>query len=82
MLYSIGPDSEWMRQTYQGDQDKYLRKVKLVSQETYPFSVETLVYGRHIAVISFEHSLGIIIESKDIHSTWKQIHSLCWNLIK
>lgn len=78
LLTSIGPDNDWMKNIYKKEEVKYLRKVKLIPKEKFPFSIETLIYDKFITIISFEHKLGVTIESKDISHTWGLIHDLCW----
>ena len=80
---SIAPDTDWMVNEYKEKEDQFLRKIKLIDKDQYPFATEIIIYGKDkVGMISFENKIGVIIKSKDVQSTWKNIFDLTWNLIK
>ena len=78
---AILSDSEIIRNWIQNDQ-QHLRKTKLISQDTYPISIELNIYGNNkVGVVSHEEQFGLIIESQKIHDSLKSIFELVWNLL-
>lgn len=78
----IAPDDKIMRE-YKLKDEKSLRYTKLVSSDKFNFSVEINLYGTcSIGVMSFREEIGLIIESKQIYDTLKNIFEMNWELLK
>ena len=59
------------------------RKIKFVNHSEFPFTVEITLYGKdHIAIMSFQDQLGLIIESESISRTLKSIFKLQWQSLE
>lgn len=55
-----------------------LRKTKLLPKNI-NFSAETYIYGDKVAILDYKKDIiGVIIESKPIANTQKEIFELCW----
>jgi sugar-specific transcriptional regulator TrmB len=64
---------------FKEEDEKSLRKTRLIPSENFPFSVEINLYGKDkIGIVSFEEKFGLIIESEKIHSTLKSIFEINW----
>ena len=78
---AIAPDDIDMK-WFKEDDEKSLRKTKIVSHDKFPFRVEINLYGRNkIGIIAFEEKIGLIIESEKIYITMKSIFELNWSLL-
>ncbi len=78
---AILPDNEIIRNLTKNDQ-KHLRKSKFISPEQYHISIEINMYGNNkVGIISYDEQLGIIIESKKIYDSIKNIFEIMWNLL-
>jgi sugar-specific transcriptional regulator TrmB len=78
---AIAPDNAIWRK-YKTLDEKSLRKLKLVSEDTFPFDVEINLFGkRNSAIFSFEEKIALIIESEKIYKTLKSIFELNWSAI-
>lgn len=80
MAKAIVPDSPVAREFQKRDQQE-CRKVKLISEKDYPFSIEINIYGNKVAFISYKENelMGVIIESMEIAKTMKSIHKFFWD---
>ncbi len=57
-----------------------MRSSKVIDSQKYPFSNEIMIYGHQkIAIISPKDSIGVLIESAEIHRTQKSIFELLWD---
>lgn len=64
---------------FKEEDEKSLRRTRLIPSEKFPFSVEVNLYGKNkIGVVSFEEKFGLIIESEKIYSTLKSIFEINW----
>lgn len=78
---AIAPDQPYSKQVKADDQ-KQLRQMKLISAKEFPFEVEINLYGdSNVGIMSFEEQIGIIIESKKIHTTLKSFFELHWKTL-
>jgi HTH-type transcriptional regulator, sugar sensing transcriptional regulator len=78
---TIAPDTKEVR-SFADQDEKHLRKTKLVSPEKFPFDVEINLYaGSRIGVMSFRDKIGMIIESEGIYKTLKSIFELSWEFL-
>ena len=78
---AILPDNEKTREIIIDD-EKILRRSKLISNEKFKIKVDIDVYGKNkISLVSFEEQLGIIIESEKIFESMKGIFETIWDLI-
>lgn len=76
---AIAPDVEEMH-TYKEIDEKSLRKTRLTDSESFGLDVEINLYGKNkVAVMSFEEKFGMIIESKKIFDTLKNIFEMNWH---
>lgn len=79
---AIAPDRPKMR-LYKDDDEKSLRRTKLISADQFPVKVEIDLYGRNrIAVMSFSEKISLIIESEKIYTTLKSIFEMNWLALK
>lgn len=75
---AIAPDVPSMRSFHEVD-EKLLRKTRLTDPDAFGLDVEINLYGKsRIAVMSFEEGFGMIIESKKIFNTLKNIFEMNW----
>jgi sugar-specific transcriptional regulator TrmB len=64
---------------FKEEDEKSLRKTRLIPTVKFPFSVEINLYGKNkISIISFEEKIGLIIESEKIYGTLKSIFEINW----
>ena len=64
---------------YKDVDEKSLRKTRLTDSEAFGLDVEINLYGKNkIAVMSFEEKFGMVIESKKIFDTLKNIFEMNW----
>lgn len=76
---AIAPDDTDMKWFKEND-EKSLRKTKVVSNDKFPFRVEINLYGKNkIGIIAFEERIGLIIESEKIYTTLRSIFELNWS---
>lgn len=80
-LKGIAPDDEAGKKV-QGEDKKSLREIRLVSAYDFPMNNEINIYDNKIAIISFAEDesdvFGVIIESKEVADTQKQIFEMAW----
>ena len=80
-LKGIAPDENIGRQVQGMDRDS-LREIRLVAQEDFPIQNEINIYDNKVAIINFskneEDLFGVIIESKEVADTQKQIFEMAW----
>ncbi len=80
-LKGIAPDDEAGRKV-QGENKKNLREIRLVSAEEFPINNEINIYDNKVAIVSFSEDeselFGVIIESKEVAETQKQIFKMAW----
>jgi sugar-specific transcriptional regulator TrmB len=75
---AIAPDGEEMRK-YKGTDEKSLRKTRLTDADAFGLDVEINLYGKNrIALMSFEEGFGMVIESKKIFDTLRNIFEMNW----
>lgn len=66
---------------FKKEDEKSLRRTRLIPADKFPFSVEINLYGKNkIGIVSFEEKIGLIIESEKIYSTLKSIFEINWLL--
>lgn len=76
----IMPKSSLLEKDFISQNQQQLRSTKVIDGQKYPFSNEIMIYGHQkIAIISAKDSIGIIIESAEIHRTQKSIFELLWD---
>ncbi len=79
---AIAPNVAAMRDYHEID-EKSLRKTRLTAPDAFGLDVEINLYGKNrIALMSFEESFGMIIESKKIFNTLKNIFEMNWNSLE
>jgi len=78
---AILPDNADTRQLVAQDQAQ-LRKSKLAPVGMFHMNIEINTYGKDkVGIISFEEDFALIIESKKIHDSLKNLFELVWNLL-
>ncbi|NTW30690.1 MAG: hypothetical protein HGA33_05405 [Candidatus Moranbacteria bacterium] len=78
---AILPDNVIIRKLV-GQNEKQLRKTKLLDPEKYDIKIEMNIYGNNkVSIISFQEKIGLIIESKKIHDSMKNIFELMWEYV-
>jgi len=71
-------DSAFMRANHAKDAT-HLRKMKLIKSDTFFFAAEINLYAKDkIAIIAHRENIGMIIESKKIYDTLKNIFEIMW----
>lgn len=80
-LKGIAPDDEAGRKV-QGKDKQSFREIRLVSEKDFPINNEINIYDNKVAIISFAEDeadiFGVIIESKEVADTQKQIFEMAW----
>ncbi len=80
-LRGIAPDDATGRRVH-GQDEEYLREIRLVSQKEFDFKNEIKIYDDKVAIVSFgedEMSMfGVIIEGKEVAETQRQIFEMAW----
>lgn len=83
-LRGIAPDDEIGRRVH-GEDRKMLREIRLVSAKEFDFTNEVKVYDHKVTIASFDSGLrgdtdmfGVIIESKEVAKTLRQIFEMAW----
>lgn len=78
---AIVPDNPDIR-AFTAEDQKHLRRTKFIPKDRIPFEVEINLYGEEkIAIMSFEEKLGLIVESKKIYNTLKNIFEIIWEFL-
>jgi sugar-specific transcriptional regulator TrmB len=67
---------------YQKLDKEHKRQSKAVNPKKYHFQIEINIYKNRIAMTSAKDKVGVIIESKPIADTWKEIFEMCWENLK
>ena len=76
---ALMPKTEFIKERLVENDEKELRKVKMIDKEKYPFSVEIDIYGKtKTSFMSGKEALGVLVESTEIHNTMKSIFELIW----
>ncbi len=80
-LRGIAPDDATGKKVH-GQDKEYLREIRLVPQKEFDFENEIKIYDNKVAIISFVEDeramFGIIIESKEVAETQRQIFEMAW----
>ncbi len=79
-LRGIAPDDEAGRWVHGEDREK-LREIRLVPEKDFDFRNEINVYDDNVAICSFGSSkdmFAVIIESKEVAETQRQIFEMAW----
>lgn len=80
-LRGISPDDEVGRKVH-GEDKARLREIRLVPGKDFDFNNEINIYDHKVAIIAFgensEDVFGIIIESKEVADTQRQIFEMAW----
>jgi sugar-specific transcriptional regulator TrmB len=83
-LRGIAPDDA-AGQRVHGEDRKRLREIRLVPAKDFDFTNEINIYDHKVAICSFDSGLrgdrdvfGVIIESKEVAETQKQIFEMAW----
>ncbi len=83
-LRGIAPDDKTGRRVH-GEDRKRLREIRLVPAADFDFTNEINVYDCKVAICSFDSGLkgsadmfGVIIESKEVAKTQRQIFEMAW----
>lgn len=77
---TILPKTDYTQEKLRERDSLHLRNTKLINKNKYPFSIEIDIYGySKISLISAKESLGIIIESSEIHTTLKALFEILWD---
>jgi sugar-specific transcriptional regulator TrmB len=79
VLRGIAPDDEYGRQVRKDDK-KSLRETRLLPAGEFFFTNEINIYDNKVAIASFgDELIGIIIESKEIADTQRDIFRMAWS---
>lgn len=79
-LRGIAPDDSTGRRVH-GEDRKKLREIRLVPARDFDFTNEINVYDHKVAICSFASQpqmFGVIIESKEVAETQRQIFEMAW----
>ncbi len=83
-LRGIAPDDETGRRVH-GEDKKMCREIRLVSAKEFDFRNEIKVYDHKVTISSFDTGprgeadlFGVIIESKEVAETLRQIFEMAW----
>lgn len=79
-LRGIAPDEKVGRQV-QGHDRENIREIRLVPAKEFDFTNEINVYDHKVAICSFASQpemFGVIIESKEVSETQRQIFEMAW----
>lgn len=80
-LKGIAPDDAIGRKVH-GKDTKSLREIRLVNEKEFPIHNEINIYDNKVAIVSFseneEDLFGVIIESREVAETQKQIFEMAW----
>jgi sugar-specific transcriptional regulator TrmB len=83
-LRGISPDDAAGRQVH-GEDKTHMREIRLVPANEFDFTNEINIYDHKVAICSFDSGLpgdgdmfGIIIESKEVAETQRQIFEMAW----
>lgn len=77
----IAPDYPFMRK-HQTRDTAELRKTTIVEDSEFNLDVEIMLYGNSsVGIVSFTDEMGLIIESKSISQTLKNIFELQWSSV-
>jgi len=80
-LRGIAPDDATGRKV-QGMDKESLREIRLVSAKDFDFTNEINIYGNKVAIVTFgddeSELFGVIIESKEVAETQRQIFEMAW----
>ncbi len=80
-LRGIAPDDETGRRVH-GEDHERLREIRLVPAAEFDFTNEINIYDNKVAIASFGKSpqdlFGVIIESKEVAETQRQIFEMAW----
>lgn len=72
------PDTEQMRETSRND-EAFFKKSRFMPSDLFKIKMEVMVYGRDAtSIISFKEKFALIIESSDIHDSFKSIFETMW----
>jgi hypothetical protein len=84
MLRGIAPDDETGRRVHGEDKDR-LREIRLVTSDMFASRNEINIYDHKVAICSFpvdarstDDLFGVIIESKEVAQTQRQIFEMAW----
>ncbi|MBI1813045.1 hypothetical protein HYR82_04705 [Candidatus Peregrinibacteria bacterium] len=85
-LRGIAPDDATGRRVH-GEDRKRLREIRLVPAKDFDFGNEINIYDYKVAICSFgtgshEDVFGVIIESKEVAETQRQIFEMAWRYAK
>lgn len=81
-LRGIAPDDAAGRRVH-GEDRKYLREIRLVPAKDFDFRNEINIYDHKVAICSFgsgknEEVFGVIVESKEVAETQRQVFEMAW----
>ncbi len=82
-LRGIAPDDAAGRKVHGEDREK-MREIRLVPAKDFDFTNEINIYGHSVAICSFASGqsgsdmFGVIIESKEVAETQRQIFEMAW----
>ncbi|HAI98262.1 TPA: hypothetical protein DCL30_01810 [Candidatus Peribacteria bacterium] len=79
-LRGIAPDDAAGRKVH-GEDRKRLREIRLVPAKDFDFTNEINIYDHKVAICSFgspQHMFGVIIESREVAETQRQIFEMAW----
>jgi sugar-specific transcriptional regulator TrmB len=80
-LKGIAPDDAMGRKVH-GKDNKSLREIRLVNAKEFPIHNEINIYDNKVAIVSFAEDeadlFGVIIESKEVAETQKQVFEMAW----
>ncbi|MDO8648522.1 MAG: hypothetical protein Q7R81_01940 [Candidatus Peregrinibacteria bacterium] len=87
-LRGISPDDATGRKVHGEDRER-VREIRLVSAKDFDFKNEINIYDHKVAICSFDSGLrgdsdmfGVIIESKEVAETQRQIFEMAWRYAK
>jgi hypothetical protein len=76
---AIAPKTVDMQEYFQKDTQD-LRQTRLISQDIFNIEVGIILYGKSkLGIVSYDESMGLIIESPKIYRSLKNIFELAWD---
>lgn len=80
-IKAIFPDSEMARSRQKKDKEE-LRVSRLIPKELLQFHIEMNIYDDKVAYFSIVEELAVIVKSKVITDSMRNVFNLCWKMAK
>lgn len=77
---TLAVESKIFDEHFMSKDQEQLRATKYLNAKKYPFSIEINIYGHQkVFLLSAKDSIGVIIESFEIHNTLKAMFNMIWD---